>query len=253
MCDAVVLEQRHLTLARWIGADCVLDPEGVDDVRFHMRSNFRPVESEQGLVQWLVVIPGDGPFRQPLERVLQGIQVHRFDFRLDDEPSDGIEVDSNHPATQPERLDHRRSATHERIEHDLARGIRVVTVISVKLLHEIGGRAVSFPGRLQRPQQDCTEHAGGPSCEPLVHLIDGLEAVALRPCQAVDLDDGEPDLNGTWGLVPIVSRRRQCVLRCEDRWGRARQSLRRAGIPCHLTPGSQPPIEWPPPEQLHRW
>ena len=159
MCDEVVLEQRHLALARRDGADRVLDPEGVDDVRLHIRGNLRPVESEQGLAEWLVVIPGDGPFRQPLEGILQGVQVHRLDLRLDNEPSDGIEVDSDHPATQPKRLDHRRPAAHERIEYGLARGIRVITVTTVELLHEIDRRSVGLPSRLQCAQQNRPEHA----------------------------------------------------------------------------------------------
>ena len=209
MCDEVVLEQRHLALARRIRADRVLDPEGVDDLRFHARGNLRPVQSEQGLAKRLVVVPSDGPCCQPLEGFLQGIHIHRLDFGLDDEPRDGIEVDADHPATQPECLDHRRSAAHEGIEHDLARGIRIVTVIAVELLHEVGGRAVGRPGRLQRPQQNRPEHARRAPREPLVHLVDGLEAVALRLRQAVDLDNGEAHLDGARRSILIHCGRSQ--------------------------------------------
>jgi hypothetical protein len=51
--------------------------------------------------------------------------------------------------------------------------------------------------RLQRTEQDRPEDTRCPPREPLVRLVDGLEAVALRLRQAVDLDNREAHLDGT--------------------------------------------------------
>ena len=54
------------------------------------------------------------------------------------------------------------------------------------------------PAGLKRAQQDGAEDARGAPGKPFVHLVNGLERIALRHGETVDLDDGEIFFDGAF-------------------------------------------------------
>ena len=64
---------------------------------------------------------------------LAGHPNRRFGFRFHDEPSNGIEIITDHPATEAQGFDNGRTTAHEWIEDDLVVGIRIIRMILVEL------------------------------------------------------------------------------------------------------------------------
>ncbi|MFA7233704.1 MAG: hypothetical protein WC076_06310 [Terrimicrobiaceae bacterium] len=139
--------------------------------------------------------PGDRAIRKAFERGIQSCGIHRLDLGFDNEPGDRVEIHPDDLATEPQRLDNRRAAAHERIENNLPVRIRIIRVVAVKLGHDV--RA----GRLERREQDGAEHAGCTPRKPFVHLVNRLERITLRHRQSVDLDNRKVFFDGAFHLV----------------------------------------------------
>lgn len=192
--DEIIGKERDLLAAIQTRANRRLDPERVDDVGVGVATAraLGLVLFEQGLAHRFAA-PRDAPFRESVERGAQCVHVHWLDFGLDDEPRDGIEVNARDLASQAQRFDDGRAAAHKRVEDEFAVGVGVVGVVAIKFRHNVG--ACGF----EATEQNRAEHARGAAREPLVHLVDGLEGVALRHRQAIDFDDRKGKFDSALG------------------------------------------------------
>lgn len=173
--DEIIEKERNLLAAIQTRANRGFDPERVDDVGVGVATAraLGLVLFEQGLAHRFAA-PRDVPLRESVERGAQCVNVHRFDFALDDEPRDGIEVNARDLTSQTQGFDNSRAAAHKRIEDKSAVRVRVICVVAIKFRHNVGASG------FETTKQNRAEHARGAAREPLVHLVDGLECVALR-------------------------------------------------------------------------
>ena len=142
----------------------LLHPESVHDVCI---VSFRA----GGAVERLDLVPD--PTLQAVVGISKILRVHRFDFFLRQEPRHRVDVGANDAGPQPERLEQRGSASHERVENDRA-FLRLPA--APKPSDDLPLRSV---GVAQQRDQEHAEYRAKSPGPPFVHPVDRALAVAL--------------------------------------------------------------------------
>ena len=153
LSDNVVCEERHLTFAVWIGADSRFNPEGIDDISGDTVGDF--------CLYRLNKVSFNG--RPSFQTTGRAASRSKAAFNASNSTgsvsvftmnhANGIEINTDHAATQAQGFDNSRTATHERIKNELVLRVRIVGVILVELRYDVGRSAIGPEGWLSVPRR----------------------------------------------------------------------------------------------------